>query len=247
MEVAAFEVSARVSAPHVAAAGRPLGSRILGAVEATRAAVSENTNLGILLLSAPLAMAAERGGDLRAGVPDLLENLTRDDAADVFRAIALASPGGLGASGEEDVSRPPSVGLVEAMRIAAHRDRIARAYTDGFDDVFATGLPALGDEVMTDLLPATHCFLAFARRFPDSHIARKFGPERAEKVRRRFELLHKHLKQSGNPEERREALLALDRQLKDDAVNPGTSADFTVASLFAFRLSGGLKNSEAND
>lgn len=241
MEVEAFETSGRVSAPHVAGAGQSLGRRVLGAVRATREAVGENTNLGILLLSAPLAIAAERGGDLQGGVAAVLDELTMDDAAEVFEAIALASPGGLGTPERADVRSPPTLGLVDAMRIAAPRDRIARAYTNALADVFALGLPSLANSDALGLAPATRCFLAFAARFPDSHVARKYGPERAESLRERFAVLTKQLKANANPEKAREALLDLDRALKAEAVNPGTSADFTVASIFALRLSGGLK------
>ncbi|KQT69993.1 MULTISPECIES: triphosphoribosyl-dephospho-CoA synthase [unclassified Aureimonas] len=246
MEVEAFETSARVSAPHITGESRSLGRRVLGAVRATREAVGENTNLGILLLCAPLAMAAERGGDLRAGVAEALAGLTSADAADVFAAIALASPGGLGSAENADVREPPNVGLLDAMRIAAPRDRIARAYTDALADVFAIGLPSLAGSERPDLAPATRCFLAFAARFPDSHIARKYGSERAELIRGRFETLTKQLKANANPETARAALLDLDHALKSEGVNPGTSADFTVASIFAMSLSGGLKIDEAD-
>jgi triphosphoribosyl-dephospho-CoA synthetase len=41
-------------------------------------------------------------------------------------------------------------------------------------------------------------------------------------------------------------VLALGRRLKQTGHNPGTSADLTVATLFAVRLSSGLR-SAAND
>src|SRR5579859_3647490 len=57
--VAEMETSARVSAEPLARPGSPVGRRILDAVSATRAAVGSNTNLGIVLLAAPLLAAAE--------------------------------------------------------------------------------------------------------------------------------------------------------------------------------------------
>ena len=66
-----------------------------------------NTNLGILLLCAPLAAAAERGGtDLEATLAGILKNLDRGDAEQVFRAIRLANPGGLGEVPRYDVRGP---------------------------------------------------------------------------------------------------------------------------------------------
>ncbi len=58
MTVADFVRSAEVSAPLLCRVGAPLGRRILDAAVATREAVGQNTNLGILLLCGPLAMAA---------------------------------------------------------------------------------------------------------------------------------------------------------------------------------------------
>jgi triphosphoribosyl-dephospho-CoA synthase len=79
MEAAHFLVSAEVSAAPIAAAGASVGARVLGAVEASFAAVGMNTNLGIILLCAPLAAAAERGGELHAALKDVLRTLDRQD------------------------------------------------------------------------------------------------------------------------------------------------------------------------
>ena len=97
MTAAEFERSAQAAAGPLTAPGARVGLRILRAVEATRAAVGTNTNLGIILLCAPLAAAAEhQPADLRGALTELLENLDVADADLAFRAIALASPAGLG-------------------------------------------------------------------------------------------------------------------------------------------------------
>ena len=49
-----------------------------------------------------------------------------DDASEVYRAIRLANPGGLGSAEEQDVAAEPTITLLEAMRLAADRDGIAR-------------------------------------------------------------------------------------------------------------------------
>ncbi len=54
MSVADFEASAALSAPPLTAPGARVGARIEAAVAATRAGVGQNTNLGIVLLCAPL-------------------------------------------------------------------------------------------------------------------------------------------------------------------------------------------------
>ncbi len=61
-----FVRSADAAAGPLSAPGARVGARILGAVEATFAAVGANTNLGIILLCAPLAAAADTAAsDLR--------------------------------------------------------------------------------------------------------------------------------------------------------------------------------------
>ena len=67
MTVPDFLRSAEAAAPALSNPSLPVGARILAAVEATFAAVGMNTNLGIILLCAPLAAAAETGADLAHG------------------------------------------------------------------------------------------------------------------------------------------------------------------------------------
>ena len=139
-----FLTSAEVSSGPLTDPGLPVGRRILEAVRATRKAVDTNTNLGIVLLCAPLARAAEMAsGELRRNLGKVLDALDMDDAAAVFEAIVLASPGGLGSADAHDVRETPKVGLVEAMREASGRDRIAHQYVSLYDDVFGIGLPAI--------------------------------------------------------------------------------------------------------
>src|SRR6476661_3291648 len=89
-----FIRSAQAMAPEIGlAVTRPLGETVLAAIRATRAVVRTNTNLGIVLLLAPLAKVPD-GLDLRAGVREVLEHATIDDSANVFAAIRLAAPGG---------------------------------------------------------------------------------------------------------------------------------------------------------
>ena len=234
MVTADFVTSADVSAASLAEPGAGVGRRIRGGVEATFAAVGQNTNLGILLLCAPLARAAEASGSLAGGLNAVLADLDPSDARDVFAAIRRANPGGLGRAARHDVSQAmpedgPVPPLRAAMAEAAPRDRIARAYTDGFRDLFAIGLPALAEARTRGLAPpwtTTAVHLAYLTGVPDSHIARKHGPERAEAVRAEAGERLSGIDLATAPVER---LLAYDRVLKEAGLNPGTSADVTVA------------------
>ncbi len=238
MTVADFVRSATLSAAPLTRRGASVGARIRGAVEATLGAVGCNTNLGIVLLAAPLAVAAEAGRNIRAHLATVLDRLDESDAADAFAAIRLAGPGGLGSADEYDVSGPPGVALGVAMAAASARDRIAMAYATRFDDVFEVGLPALARARARGLEErwcTSAVYLEYLTRFPDTHVARKFGPGRAEEVRRQAATL---LQRIDLGEVAVAPLLAFDADLKREGLNPGTSADFTVATLFVDRLGG---------
>lgn len=237
-----FIRSAQAAAAPLSAAGARVGARILGAVEATFAAVGANTNLGIILLCAPLAAAAEadvEGAQLRAALEQILRGLDIEDAGLAFRGIVKAAPAGLGRSSRHDVFAPAKVSLLQAMAEAADRDRVARQYTTNFADIFELGLPlfdaARNAQVETKWATLA-VFLGFLTAFPDTHIVRKLGAAKAAQVQREAGKFQSRLRAAENPAEILPALLAWDTTLKADGVNPGTSADLTVATLFAHRL-----------
>jgi triphosphoribosyl-dephospho-CoA synthase len=251
MTVGDFERSAEVTKRWIARPGARVGERVYGAIAATREAVDANTNLGIVLMSAPIALAAEREDrrNLEPAVGRVLDALDVEDAAEVFRAIVRAEPAGLGESAENDVRAPATVTLLEAMRTAEERDRIAWNYTHGFADLFRVGIPTFQRAFVAwnDWLWATAVVhFAVMAAFPDTHISREHGAEAAEAARQAAAELFPRLVASREPSTLMPEILALDRQLKEKGHNPGTSADLTVATLFAVRLSSGLR-SAAND
>lgn len=236
MTVATFEKAAEVAAVRLVS-GRTVGERIEGAVRASLAAVGCNANLGIVLLCAPLAEAALDAGPERRIRPMLdrvLARLTVEDAKAAYRAIAAANPGGLGRTEAHDVADAPTITLREAMATAADRDRIALQYASGFEDVFAGAETYRnrggGREAVEDV------YLGLLSLFPDSHVARKFGAETAERVRREAAAFSEGL---DDRPERERALDAFDLHLKAGGVNPGTTADLTVAAVFAAKLEAG--------
>ncbi len=240
MTVAHFEASAEAAAPALARSGAPLGRRIFEAVAATRARVGVNTNLGILLLCAPLAMAAERPEPLREAVVRVLEASDREDARLVFAAIRLAAPGGLGRVPEADVAEEPSISLRDAMRLAQARDRIAWNWTHALADPLETGVPllaALRARGWSEPWALTGLHLHWLASLPDSHVARKHGAAVAEALTTTCRPFAERLLAAADPEPFRAELLALDRELKARDLNPGTTADLVVASLFAALLS----------
>jgi triphosphoribosyl-dephospho-CoA synthase len=249
MSVGDFVTSAEAAAAPLCRARRGVGARIRDAAAATHAAVGCNTNLGILLLAAPLLAAAERamGVDLRQGLRDTLAALTVADAVATYDGIRIASPAGLGRAESQDVSAAPEVTLREAMALAAGRDRIARQYAADYEDVFTLGVAGLAVARRQGLAPewaASRIYMAFLAAFPDSHVARKYGTAVAEDVRAEAAPLAARLLATDAPERLVPDLLAFDAALKARGINPGTSADLTVASLLAGALEtmlGGLR------
>ena len=234
-----FLTSAEVSSGPLTDPSLPLGLRMREAVRATRDAVATNTNLGIILLCGPLVRAAEMGGDPRANIRKVLEAITLDDTEAVFEAITLASPGGLGEAPAHDVRDKPQVTLLEAMRAAADRDMIARQYVVDFADVFDVGLKAIDAALArgeSGMWPAIRAYVAFLTTFPDSHVSRKHGAGIAALLQEEARFVEARLDGTEGEKERIQLLLGFDRSLKERAINPGTSADLTVACLLVHTL-----------
>ena len=241
-----FAASAVAIGPAMRDAGlATVGETIARAAVDTRRLVATNTNLGMILLLAPLARAAARleaGGDLRAALGRVIANLTVRDARLAYGAIRAASPAGMGEVDRHDVGGDVTVTLREAMDVARDRDSIAREYVTDFEITFALGAgtlrrcwqdgAAFSDAVVT-------AFLTILSQVPDTLIARKNGAAAAEDVSRRAARV---LAVGGSLSEQGRARLAeLARELGDaaHALNPGTTADLVAASLFVFLTEGG--------
>lgn len=217
---------------------RGVGELVLDGVRATARVTSANTNLGIVLLFAPLARAAvtrRRDELLRAAVERVLAALDVDDAVAAFTAIVEARPGGLGDAAEHDVREPARIGLREAMTAAAERDAIASEYASGYKIVFGSGLPLLTGALRrgastTSAIVALHVGLLATHR--DTLIARKAGREVACAV----------TDAAAEVRDGSRSLAQLDASLRGDGhrLNPGATADLVAATLLAAQLDGVL-------
>jgi triphosphoribosyl-dephospho-CoA synthase len=242
-----FLVSAAAIGPVMAEAGdRPIGATVLAAVRATAQWTRVNTNLGITLLFAPLARAALAGsrGSLREQLSAELEASTLQDARDVYAAIRLANPGGLGRVAAQDVAGEPAGVLRDVMALAADRDAVAHEYATDYSRTFDEGVPALLRAQSDGLgwVDATvETYLQLLAAGPDTLIARKQGMPAAVAVSQRAG----DVVSSGGVRsaEGRVRLEAFDQALRDpdNANNPGATADLTAAVLFVTLLLGDLK------
>jgi triphosphoribosyl-dephospho-CoA synthase len=262
--------AAAIGLPLAGAGTRPLGATIRLAIESTTRWTRSNTNLGIVLLLAPLARAAiALGSDpgdrrdwgqtpefrdagfmtaadsrlqkLRTSLRRVLDATTVGDAKEVYAAIRLASPGGLGHVQAQDVATDPSMTLLEVMRLAADRDGIAREYATAFETTFASGAPALARARREGLSwddAVVETFLTLVAAVPDTHIVRRGGIDVAMGVSRRSAAA---LAAGGvRTDDGRRAIAAMDAALRDprNTANPGTAADLTAAAILAMLLIG---------
>jgi triphosphoribosyl-dephospho-CoA synthase len=238
-----FLASAAAIAPVLETAWqRPVGQTVLEGVRATRRVVRTNTNLGVLLLLAPLASVPETE-ELRAGLARVLDRLDVADACAVYEAIRLANPAGLGRVADQDITEEPTQSLREVMQLAADRDLVARQYANRFHEVLEEGLDQLSlamihqDSLEDAVLRAHLFFMAF---HPDSLIARKRGLSDAEESARRALEVWEDLDR-GRSAGVQKKLSEFDAWLRaaGRGRNPGTTSDLVTASLFA-ALRGGI-------
>jgi triphosphoribosyl-dephospho-CoA synthase len=176
---------------------------------------------------------------LRERLAVVLAVLSVEDAREAYRAIREAAPGGLGEVSRHDVALEPNVDLLEAMRTAETYDRIAWNYTHDYADIFDLGLPRLEaamDRWQSLPFATSFVYLGFLARIPDTLIERKFGSQQAVKVMQEAHRIEARLAESSSPQALMPQLTTFDHALRTRGLNPGTSADLTVATLFAASL-----------
>ena len=239
MTVQDFIASAEAASENIAQLDLSLGERILLSVQATQKAVNLNTNLGIILLCAPIIQAviqaklSENKTGLQANIHAVLATSTIEDAEACFAAIRLVNPAGLGISDAHDVREAANCTLLQAMQ-AAPNDLIAQQYANNYMHVF-DGL-AYYQKVLTKwqrpAWAATALHLHYMSQFLDSHIVRKYGETIAKLVQNEAAQHEAEFLAVFNPKNYQSQLLTFDAALKKRKLNPGTSADLTVATLF---------------
>ena len=240
MTVQDFIASAEASSVVIAQPNLSLGQRILHSVQATHTALGINTNLGMILLCAPIIHAAlrEDAVDFSSKLQAVLSNTTRQDAEDAFAAIRLANPAGLGVSAQHDVHQLADCNLLQAMQSAAPRDLIAQQYANHFADVI-TGLACYQAALkrwQNSAWAATAVHLHFMANYCDSHIVRKYNETIAKMLQAEAAAHEVEFLKMYNPKNYQAPLLRFDEALKKRGLNPGTCADLTVATLLLAQL-----------
>jgi len=252
MTIDDFMQSATVSAPKISNYSGGVGERIFESVSSTNNAVNCNTNLGIILLISPLIQAILHCfqshntlqsttalkltlAQFKTHLTQVLESLDVNDAKYVASAIRLAKPAGLGSVAAHDVNAPITDSLYTLMQVADSRDHIAYQYTHHFETIIDVGLPiyeAALERYQSEAWAVTSLYLKLLSHVPDSHVARKYGQISAQALMHEAKPFYDDFVHASNPKTQFSKLLTWDAALKERQINPGTTADLTVATIF---------------
>jgi triphosphoribosyl-dephospho-CoA synthase len=216
-----------------------------------------NTLLGTIILLSPIAVAAGmtsvgtafEARRLRKALKLIVESTTPEDAVNLYKAIKIANPGGLGEAPDLDINDPESesrilrenVSLFQVFKIAEKYDTICSEWVNNYPLTFDMAYPILAQKLRngTDLNEAIiHTFLEVLANVPDTFIARKVGLERSRKVSANA---RKVLDLGGlKTADGTKSLHRFDNQLRrsNNLLNPGTTADIIGAALSLCVLSG---------
>jgi triphosphoribosyl-dephospho-CoA synthase len=216
-----------------------------------------NTLLGTVILLSPMAIAAgmtmrEKNFELssfRRNLKMVVESSTPEDAVDLYSAINIANPSGLGKAPDLDVSDPTSaqrilkekISLYQVFKIAEKYDTICSEWTNDYRVTFDLAYPSLNKRLKSNADPSAavvQTFLEVLAEIPDTFIARKTNPEKAREIS--YEA--REIVKLGGIEtsKGREGLDAFDKRLRSlsNTLNPGTTADLIAAALAACILDG---------
>lgn len=218
-----------------------LGRYILQAVAETDRWIKNNTNLGIVMMTTPIAVAAAISSDfdeIRGNVKLLMSNTSVDDACDLYDAINIADAGGMGDQDEYDVAsdnaknelRENSQTMYDVLKISAPWDMLAREMTSDMPAVFEIGYPTY-HELKSEKSKNEACvltFLTILSQVPDTLISRKYGSDEALKI----SMMTRDLLKLKDQPDFADKLKEFDNYLFKNKYNPGTTADLTAASIF---------------
>ena len=218
-----------------------LGDRVLNSIIETKKETKVNTNLGIVLLCAPIihALINYNQTGLKEAIILTIDESSKDDTVKICEAINITNPGGLGKSGKFDTKSLPRMKLRDIMNYSSSYDRISYQYSHNFVDILDFIVPRIsfhiGNKQSLDI-SLSLTYMEILSRIPDSHISRKFGDKIAKKTSNNASDLLKILDRESSPDYIANELINLDYEYKKKGINPGTTADLLVAGLMIFNI-----------
>ena len=202
-----FINSSRACASLLVQPGLELGEKIYLATKESIKVTGCNTNLGIILLCAPILHVMQKLTEeefkslvnplayLQAELMKTIHAIDLIQSKFIYDAIVHAKPGGLGKDREMDV-RFTNVKVIDAMRQAKNKDFIAKQYFSGFFEILKQ--PVLQENFRRQWInkerPINPCsrqslasliYFYWLTNIRDSHIQRKSGLRVAEFVKKK--------------------------------------------------------------
>ncbi len=224
-----------------------IGEAILRTVRSTNKLVETNTNLGISMLMIPISAGcgalinSENIYHLPKIVDVIMKNSLPDDAIALIKAIVLSNAGGMeNKTSKYDANNKNTldeiiqnnINLYDLFKMSAMYDRISYELVNGLPVISEYGFPTFtkldGEYSRNDI--TLEIYLTILANIPDTLISRKYGEDVAKNVSNKAKNILK--KTEISTEERFNELNEFDTFLRKKKYNPGTTADFTAASLF---------------
>lgn len=201
---------------------RGTGRLIKRAVELTSGHSGGNTHFGAFILLIPLIQGEDISGAVR-----VVQHTDTEDAVEFYRAFGLTSVRIL-ARDELDVHDPGvldqlitrKMTLLDVMRHSAENDMVSREWVNGFTRT-RRGADML-QEHGCGRASIVKTFLALLAQEPDTLVIKKLGMEVAQKT----------MEQAREVLAGRSGLENFDRACIAGAVNPGSTADLIIASIY---------------
>jgi len=236
-----------------------LGKYILQAIiDSNKWQKGGNVNLGVVLLLMPLAAASTSviltsnhfdQNLIRNEIDLILKNSTYNDTINLYKAIKVANPGGMGKVSKYDLNDPDvfkkikddNINLFKIFYISRDWDSISNELVSKYRITFEIGLPYMlkSFEKTKDInISIVDTFLKIVSEVPDTLIIRQHGI----KIAKDYSNYAKKIISKGglSNNENRKIINEWDNKLSKMKVkiNPGTTADLTVSTLFVALLSG---------
>ena len=218
-----------------------LGERIYYSVIDSRKNIKVNTNLGIIILIAPIihSLLNSTKTTLRTALKDVIKTSKISDTNLLCRAIKFVNPGGLGEKEEMNINTLPQVTLKTIMDKSASYDRLSYQYSTGYSDILDFIVPRIIDHRKnienTDFLLSL-VFLEILCEIPDTHISRKFNEKIAKKTSNEARDLIKIINTERSRKKAISRICQLDYEYKNKGINPGTTADLLLSGVMIERL-----------
>ncbi|WP_323735443.1 triphosphoribosyl-dephospho-CoA synthase [Methanosphaera sp. ISO3-F5] len=224
-----------------------IGDAILQSIRTTKKLVNTNTNLGISMLLIPISAGCgaleheESIYNLPKMVDIIMKNTRSEDAVALTKAIILAQPGGLdNKTTKYDVNNKNTIddiinnniNLYDLFKLSSKYDKISYELINGLPIISEIGYPTYCkyEQQYSKNDVTLETYLTLLSKVPDTLINRKYGEEVAKDVTQRAKEILENT-EIATPE-RFEEITTFDKYLRENKYNPGTTADFTAASLF---------------